>query len=244
MRIFFGVLLTPVFYIVFFVFLVIFHPVQWVSIKLFGYSMHKRSVDILNFFLTYSSLLLFNIPRLKNKVNIPKGRSIIFVSNHQSTFDIPGLIYFFRKFHGKFISKIELVKARIPSISINLRHGGGANIDRKNSEQAKSEIAKLAQRMKINNWSAFIFPEGTRTKNGKMKAFQIGGISTIATVVPEVLIVPVAIKGSWNMAKKGVFPLLPFNKITWEVLTPIEINGRDLSDVILEAEESIRKVVE
>lgn len=244
MRIFFGVLLTPVFYIVFFVFLLIFHPIQWMSIKLFGYSMHKKSVDVLNFFLTYSSLLLFNIPRLKNKVNIPKGRSIIFVSNHQSTFDIPGLIYFFRKFHGKFISKIELVKARIPSISINLKHGGGANIDRKNSEQAKSEIAKLAQRMKVNNWSAFIFPEGTRTKNGKMKAFQIGGISTIVTVVPEVLIVPVAIKGSWNMAKKGVFPLLPFNKITWEVLAPIEINGRDLSDVILEAEESIRKVVE
>lgn len=199
---------------------------------------------MLNFFLTYSTLLLFNIPRLKNRFKLPKGRSIIFVSNHQSTFDIPGLVFFFRKYHGKFISKIELVKANLPSISFNLKHGGGANIDRENSEQSKYEIIKLAKRMKERNWSAFIFPEGTRTKDGKMKAFQIGGISTIASIVPEALIVPVAIKGSLEMTKKGMFPLLPFNKMTWEVLSPIEIKGRDINEVIKEAEDSIRKVVE
>jgi 1-acyl-sn-glycerol-3-phosphate acyltransferase len=244
MRKFLGFILSPVFYVLFALFLLIFHPIQWVCYKVFGYKAHKKSVDTLNFFLTYSTLVLFNIPKLKNRIQIPKGRPIIFVSNHQSTFDIPGLIFFFRKYHGKFISKIELAKSKIPSIAFNLKHGGGANIDRKNSEQSKMEIKKLAERMKLNNWSAFIFPEGTRSKDGKMKAFQVGGISTIASIVPEALIVPVAIRGSYEMAKKGMFPLLPFNKMTWEVLTPIEISGRDINDVIKEAEDSIRLKVE
>ncbi|MBX2948312.1 MAG: 1-acyl-sn-glycerol-3-phosphate acyltransferase [Crocinitomicaceae bacterium] len=244
MRLVFGFLLSPVFYVVFGLFLVVFHPIQWVCYKLFGYNAHKKSVDVLNFFLTYSALLLFNVPRLKNRFELPKGRPIIFVSNHQSTFDIPGLIFFFRKYQGKFISKIELAKSKIPSIAFNLKVGGGANIDRKDSEQSIGEIKKLAKRMKKYKWSAFIFPEGTRAKDGKMKAFQVGGISTIATICPEALIVPVAIKGSLEMAKKGFFPLLPFHKMTWEVLSPIEIKGRDIQDVVKEAEDSIRKVVE
>jgi 1-acyl-sn-glycerol-3-phosphate acyltransferase len=244
MRTFFGYILTPLFYIAFALFLLIFHPIQWVTYKLFGYKAHKWSVDTLNFFLTYSSLILFNVPLLKNRFQLPTNRSMIFVSNHQSTFDIPALIYFFRKYHGKFISKIELAKSNIPSIAINLKYGGGANIDRKKSEQAIGEIKKLAERMKNNTWSAFIFPEGTRTKTGKMKPFQVGGIATIASVCPDVLIVPIAIKGSYEMAKKGMFPLMPFNCLSWEVLEPIEINGRDLSTVILEAENAIKSKVE
>lgn len=94
--------------------------------------------------------------------------------------------------------------------------------------------------MKKNNWATFIFPEGTRTKNGIMKSFQVGGISTIASIIPEALIVPIVINGSYQMSKKGGFPLLPFHKITWETLTPIEIKGRNINDVVLEAETSIR----
>ncbi|MCO5261021.1 MAG: 1-acyl-sn-glycerol-3-phosphate acyltransferase [Crocinitomicaceae bacterium] len=244
MRLFFGYLLTPVFYIFLGIFLLVFHPIQWLSYKLFGYRMHKTSVDVLNFFLTYSSLTLFNIPRVKNNFQLPKDRPIIFVSNHQSTYDIPGLIFFFRKYHGKFISKIELAKSKIPSIAFNLKHGGGANIDRKDSKQSKSEISMLAERMKKFKWAAFIFPEGTRSKNGRIKEFKSGGIITIASICPEALIVPIAIKGSYEMVKKGAFPLMPFNKMTWEVLSPIEINGRDINEVVLEAENSIRKVVE
>jgi len=244
MRVLVGFILTPIFYITFGFWLLIFHPIQWVCVKFFGYKAHKKSVDALNFFLTYSTLVLGNVPVVKGLNKVPKNRSIIFVSNHQSTFDIPGLIYFFRDFHGKFISKIELANAKIPSIAINLKYGGGANIDRKDSEQAKGEIRKLAERMKANKWSAFIFPEGTRTKDGKMKAFQVGGIATIVDVCNDVVIVPIAIKGSFQMAEKGMFPLMPFNKMSWEVLSPIEVEGRAIQDVILEAENAIRLKVE
>ncbi|MDT9702354.1 1-acyl-sn-glycerol-3-phosphate acyltransferase, partial [Streptomyces sp. P17] len=90
----------------------------------------------------------------------------------------PALIWFLRKFQPKFISKIELTKG-IPSISFNLKYGGGANIDRKDSKQAIGEIIKLGRRLEENNWSTVIFAEGTRARDGKIKPFQVGGIATL-----------------------------------------------------------------
>ncbi len=240
MKLIFGIILSIPFYLCFGLWLVLFHPVQVIAYNLFGYKAHKKSVDVLNFFLTYNSLILLNVPIFKNKYKIPHNRPIVFVSNHQSAYDIPGLIYFLRKYHGKFISKIELSRAPIPSIAYNLHKGGGANIDRKDSNQSKEEIKKLAEKMKANNWSAFIFPEGTRTKTGFMKEFHVGGIAMIHNVIPDVLIVPVAVNGSYEMTKKGMFPLMAFTPLTWEVLEPIETEGRDIAEVIKEAELAIR----
>ncbi|HZH54567.1 MAG TPA: lysophospholipid acyltransferase family protein, partial [Sphingobacteriaceae bacterium] len=184
--------LTPVFYLVFALLLLIFHPIQWVSLKLGGYGPHKKSVDVLNFFLTASYYLLGNSVTWINKYSLPIDRPIIFVANHQSMFDIPPLIYYLRKHHAKFISKIELTRG-IPSISFNLLHGGGANIDRQDSKQSIAEILKLAKNMKKNKWSVVIFPEGTRAREGIMKSFHVGGIATILKKVPDALIVPIAI---------------------------------------------------
>jgi 1-acyl-sn-glycerol-3-phosphate acyltransferase len=234
-----GFILTPIFYFFFALCLLVFHPIQWLSLKFGGYTMHKKSVDILNFFLTYCNILLFNTISFIDNKNIPPGQPIIFVANHQSTFDIPAMIYFLRRFHGKFISKIELAKG-IPSISFNLKHGGAANIDRKDSKQSIGEILKLANNMKTKNWSAFIFPEGTRTRDGKMKPFHVGGIATLLKKNPDALIVPVAINGSYEMTKSGLFPLIPFVKMSWEVLDPIDKIGKTLEEIVLEAEQKIR----
>ncbi|RZL18522.1 MAG: 1-acyl-sn-glycerol-3-phosphate acyltransferase, partial [Pedobacter sp.] len=214
---FFGYLFTPLFYILFFGFLCIFHPIQWICYKLFGYKAHKISVDVLNFFLTYSNWSLFNSVTFVNQQNLPADRPIIFVANHQSMYDIPGMIWYLRKHHPKFISKIELTK-NIPSISYNLRVGGGANIDRKDSKQAVSELIKLGRRMKENNWSTVIFAEGTRAKDGKLKPFQVGGIATLLKVVPDALLVPIAIENSWKIVRYGMFPLTVGNPIKWTVL--------------------------
>ncbi len=238
-----GYILTPIFYICFFLMLIIFHPIQWLSLKLGGYSAHKKSVDILNAALVATYYSLFNTVKFKNTYTLPTDRPIIFVANHQSTFDIPPLIYFLRKHHGKFISKIELVKAGIPSISFNLKHGGAANIDRKDSKQSIAEILKLANHMKTKNWSTFIFPEGTRTKTGHMKPFAVGGIATILKKNPNALIVPIAINGSYEMTQFGNYPLMPFTSMSWEVLPPIEPAGRSVEELVAEAEQYIRAKV-
>src|SRR6185312_9308284 len=165
MRKLLGYILSPLVIIAFFLVLLIFWPIQWACFTLSGYAAHKRSVDILNLFLLRTFYLAGNRVIFINKQNLPIGRPIIFVANHQSLADIPPLIYYLRKYHAKFISKIELTRG-FPSISYNLKHGGAANIDRKDPRQSIAEIVKLALRMKENKWSAVIFPEGTRSKDG------------------------------------------------------------------------------
>lgn len=242
MRKFFGYLLSPIHYLYFGFFIAVFHPIQWLCLKIGGYGAHKKSVDILNCFLVSSYYLLGNTVKFTNRQVLPTDRPIIFVSNHQSMYDIPPLIYCLRKHHGKFISKIELAKG-IPSISFNLRHGGAANIDRKDPKQSVSEIIKLARNMQTRNWSAFIFPEGTRAKTGKVKPFSVGGIATILKKAPNALVVPIAINNSWKMVIYGFFPLNTFIAMSWEVLPPIEPQGRLPEDIVSEAETQIRAKV-
>jgi 1-acyl-sn-glycerol-3-phosphate acyltransferase len=239
MRKLIGYILSPIFYLLFFLFLCIFHPIQWVCYRFFGYAAHKKSVDALNFFLHYSQLSLFNKVSFENHQNLPLNTPIIFVANHQSMYDIPGLIWHLRKFHPKFISKIELTKG-IPSISYNLKYGGGANIDRKDSKQAIMEIAGLGKRMKENNWGAVIFPEGTRAKDGKLKTFQVGGVATLLKRCPNALIVPVAIQNSWKIVQFGMYPLTVGLNVKWTLLPPVDQSKKLPEEIVLAAENAIR----
>jgi 1-acyl-sn-glycerol-3-phosphate acyltransferase len=240
MKKFLGYILSPIFYLLFGLSLLVFHPIQWICYRLFGYKAHKISVDALNFCLTYCDLFLVSSVTFRNEQDLPLQQPKIFVANHQSMYDIPALIWFLRKHHVKFISKIELTKG-IPSISFNLKYGGGANIDRKDSKQAVSEIIKLGRRMKENNWSTLIFAEGTRAKDGQIKPFHVGGIATLLKVVPEAMIVPVAIENSWKLVQYGTFPLSAAEQLKWTVLKPIPTIGKNPEEIVLEAENAIRE---
>lgn len=239
MKKFLGYLLSPIHYLCFGGLLVIFHPIQWLSLKLGGYTAHKKSVEILNFFIVGTYYLLGCRINFKNEQNLPLGRPIIFVANHQSVYDIPPLIWFLRKHQAKFISKIELTKG-IPSISFNLKYGGGANIDRNDRKQAIAEILKLGNQMHEKKWSAVIFPEGTRTRNGKLKPFAIGGMATLLKKAPEALIVPIAIENSWKLTRWGQFPLGVGENLSWTVLKPIEPGTLMAEEVLARAESQIR----
>jgi 1-acyl-sn-glycerol-3-phosphate acyltransferase len=242
MRKFLGYILTPIVTVVFMLALCIFHPIQWVCYKFFGYSAHKKSVDLLNFCLMSSLYLAGDTVKFTNNQDLPIGRPIIFIANHQSMFDIPPLIWYLRKYHAKFISKIELTRG-IPSISFNLKYGGAANIDRKDSRQSIAEIVKLALRMKGNKWSAVIFPEGTRSKDGNVKPFRAAGIATILKKCPEALLVPIVINNSWKIVKFGIFPINTFIRTTVDVLPPIEPGKTPAEELVLEAENRIRQAL-
>lgn len=237
-----GYILTPLHYIAFTFFLLIFHPLQWISFRFFGYKAHKKVVDLMNLGLMSSYYLLGNSVTFNNRFELPENRPIIFIANHQSLYDIPPLIWFLRKYHAKFISKIELTKG-IPSISFNLKHGGGANIDRKDSKSAIIEMSKFGARMQTNNWSAVIFPEGTRSKTGVMRDFQIGGIATLLKKCPEALLVPIVIRNSWKMVRYGTFPLGTFLNLKFEVLQPIEPTEKDMEVLVKHVETEIREAL-
>jgi 1-acyl-sn-glycerol-3-phosphate acyltransferase len=232
-------LLSIVYLIHFGLTLLIFHGFQVVALNVFGKKAHQKVVDYLNFFLTYGLYLTGSSIKLKNRAVIPADRPVIFVANHQSTFDIPALIWFLRKRHPLFVSKIELAKG-IPSISYNLRNSGAALINRKDSKQAVSEILRLGKLIHETTGAAIIFPEGTRTASGIMKPFIAGGVATLLKKVPNALIVPVAVDGTGAFNPKGIFPLRSFCKLSWTTLPPIEPAGRKVEEILAEAQEAIR----
>jgi 1-acyl-sn-glycerol-3-phosphate acyltransferase len=239
MKKFLGYILTPIVLICYMLTLCIFHPAQWVAYKFFGYSAHKRVVDVLNLCLTRCLLLSGNTVSFTNNQGLPVGRPIIFIANHQSLLDIPPLIWYLRKYHAKFVSKIELTKG-IPSVSFNLKYGGAANIDRKDQRQSIMEMMKLGQKMKENKWSAVIFPEGTRSKNGRVKPFRAAGVATILKKCPEALLVPIVIRNSWAVVKYGYYPLNTFTRMSLEVLAPIEPGKVPAEELVLKVEDNIR----
>ena len=231
-------ILSPIFVLTFLLILIIFHPLQWLGLKAFGYKGHKTAVDVLNFFLVKSLLVLGVTVRLKNEHTLPENASLIFVSNHQSTFDIPPFGLFFGKFHPKFVSKIELGKG-IPSVSFNLRHGGAALIDRKDARQALSTLGKFSKNIKKNKWGAVIFPEGTRSRNGKPKKFSINGLKMITKYNPDGYIVPVTINNSWKVFKYGKYPLGLGSPITFTTHKPIKIDSLPFDELMKETETAI-----
>lgn len=242
MKKFVGYILTPVTLLSALVILVLFQPLQWLLYKAFGYKGHKISTDIIHGSMMCCCCLLFNRFVFINKQKLPKGRPIIFLSNHQSLFDISPLAWFLRPYQARFISKIELTKG-IPSISYYLRVAGGANIDRNNPRQSLTEISALGTRMKERKWSAFIFPEGTRSSDGKVRPFQSAGIGMLLKKCPEALLVPVAINNSWKLTPSGIYPLGSFARITLEVLNPIEPGNTPIDELVQQAELQIRKKV-
>lgn len=235
-------ILSSIFGLVFFLILLIFHPIQWLCVNVFGYEAHKWSVDTLNWFLV-KSLLILGIPvHFKNEHDIPEGETIIFASNHQSMFDIPPIIWYLRKHHPKFVSKIELGKG-IPSISYNLRHGGAALINRKDRLQALKELITFSKRIHKNKWSAVIFPEGTRSRDGHPKKFATGGLKSIISYNKEAYIVPITVNNSWKIFKYGKFPFGIFSPLQVEVHAPVHLKNKDVDEVLHNVEEQIKSKI-
>ena len=218
--------LTALYFLCFGLSLLIFHPIQWVCFNVFGYEAHKRSVSILNWFLIRCTNVLGTRYTFTNKLDIPTDKPLIIVTNHQSMNDIPAIIWYMRKYHPKFVSKKELGKG-IPSVSYNLRHGGSVLIDRKDPKQALMAIASLGKYIEQHNRSAVIFPEGTRSRDGKPKPFKPMGLKTLLKKAPNALVVPISINNSWKLLKYGKFPMGLGAHVTFEV-HPLIANEGDL----------------
>lgn len=230
--------LSVIYFIFFAITLLIFHPIQWIFFNFFGYQAHKKSVDALNWCL----LRCLNIVGAQSKVTIntklPANQPVVIVSNHQSMWDIPPIIYYLRKYHPKFISKKSLGKG-IPSISYNLKHGGSVLIDRKDKEQSLSEILKFAKYLQKFKRGGVIFPEGTRNKYGKMSPFKRSGLRTLFENLKEGYVIPVSINNTWKLQRWGLFPLQPFVKVQFVAHEAVKISDFETDALI----DKIEKIV-
>lgn len=230
--------LSVIYYICFGVTLIFFHSLQWLSLKLFGYNAHKKSVDWMCFFLMFNTYILGTRYRVSGLSNLPKDVPLIFASNHQSFYDIPALAWFLRKSHPKFVSKIELGKG-IPGISFNLRNGGSVLIKRDDPRQSLREIAKLGKYIEDYQRSAIIFPEGTRSKKGEMKPFVKSGLKILCKEATSAYVVPITINNAWKMTARGKFPMGIGNTISLNIHEAIPVDGKDYDSLISKVEESV-----
>ncbi len=129
--------------------------------------------------------------RIYGQENIPNDRSVLVVSNHQGVFDI---IVFSSCIPMRiaWIAKRELFK--VPIFGRALHSAGYIPVDRGNREKAFNSLKQAAE--KIKNKTVVIFPEGTRTRSGKLAPFK-GGAGYLANE-SRVPILPVTITNSYE----------------------------------------------
>ena len=128
---------------------------------------------------------------------IDPSQSYVYMSNHQSNFDIPVLLAHL-PVQFRWLAKAELFK--IPLFGRAMRGAGYVEIDRFNRESAFQSIEEAAGKMK-DGVSVMIFPEGTRSRDGRIRPFKKGGF--VMAVDAGVPIVPIVLQGTWSIMDKS-----------------------------------------
>ncbi len=168
---------------------------------------------------------------------IKDARGIVYLANHASMFDIwalqaalPGQL--------RFIGKKELT--RIPIFGWIWKYSGNIPFDRKKPKEYVRMLAKAAQTLGDGK-CIILFPEGTRTKDGKLQEFKRGSFSVALN--SKATIVPVTINGSFSILKKGSFIINP-GLITLVIHDPLIPSG-DWSGKERELEmlNAVRKII-
>jgi 1-acyl-sn-glycerol-3-phosphate acyltransferase len=161
--------------------------------------------------------------------HIPAGRSCILMANHQSNFDIPVLLGRL-PVQFRWLAKEELFK--IPIFGRGMRGCGYISIDRTNRKLAFESLKEAARKIR-EGVSVMIFPEGTRSMDGKIRPFKKGGF--VLSVDAGVPIVPIIIHGTRAIMPKGRL-MIRSQDVRMEVLAPINTSAytRKTKDELME----------
>lgn len=175
----------------------------------------------------------------------PLPDRLLLVTNHQSMADIPLLMWAFPRHDLRFVAKRELGKY-IPYISLSLRAGGHAIISRtsdfRDGARAMARLADLSER----GISPVVFPEGTRSRTGKVGRFNSGAVRIILERAP-LPVLAAAVDGGWQIAKlKGL--IRNFGRTRYRVkllgLHPAPRGKREILATLAEVEREIRGQME
>ena len=170
--------------------------------------------------------------------NIP-DKTCVFMGNHQSILDIPVMRYSTQRTLD-FVAKKELAKA--PLIGYWITHVKSVTIDRDNIREGMKAINQAVNNIK-DGYNFTIFPEGTRSKDGKIHEFKRGSIKIASK--PKAPIIPVAIKGtSACFEDSKEFVPGKVKVIFGEAIETENISKEVERELMLRVEESVRSLYE
>jgi 1-acyl-sn-glycerol-3-phosphate acyltransferase len=166
--------------------------------------------------------------RVIGRQNVDPGVPRIYMSNHQSYFDIFALLAYL-PVHFKFILKQELMG--IPLFGLAMKKAGYIGLEREDPRKAIKSLIEAAEKIR-KGASVVIFVEGTRSPDGNLLPFKKGGFNLALRSGCD--IVPVVIKGSRRIVPKGS---LKINSGTFDLQIgqPIPTKGlskRDIPDLM------------
>jgi 1-acyl-sn-glycerol-3-phosphate acyltransferase len=163
-------------------------------------------------------LLIFSGVRLDVDFSVPLSpdQRCIYMSNHQSVFDIPALIVSLPG-QTRLLAKQSLF--RIPIFGWAMKAGGFISIDRKNRSKAKESFNLAVLRLKEGS-STLVFPEGTRSLDGRLQPFERGGF--LLALKSGLPIVPVGVIGSMSIRRRGSYVVRP-GRITVRYGRPLKV---------------------
>lgn len=172
---------------------------------------------------------------VKGLSNIDLSAPYIYMANHQSNFDIPVLLGHLAV-QFRWLAKVELFK--IPIFGRAMRKVGYISIDRYDRESAFKSLDVAANKIK-NGVSVLIFPEGTRSRDGKIRPFKKGGF--VLAIDSGVPIVPVVITGTRAIMPQGKFRIYP-GHVSMVIQKPIDtsVYTRETKEALME---SVRRVI-
>ena len=170
--------------------------------------------------------------------NIP-DKTCVFMGNHQSILDIPVMRYSTQRTLD-FVAKKELAKA--PLIGYWITHVKSVTIDRDNIREGMKAINQAVNNIK-DGYNFTIFPEGTRSKDGKIHEFKRGSIKIASK--SKAPIIPVAIKGtSACFEDSKEFVPGKVKVIFGEAIETENISREVEKELMLRVEESVRNLYE
>jgi 1-acyl-sn-glycerol-3-phosphate acyltransferase len=150
------------------------------------------------------------------------GRTYMFVSNHQSIYDIP-ILFWSLPYQLRIIAKESL--GRFPFLGWHLRRTGHMLVDRSRPDRAK--IFGWASRLTSQGLSLIVFPEGTRSRGGRVARFKGG--SFYLALEAGLPVVPLSVIGSRHVMLKGRLATCP-GRVSLIVHEPIPTRGMQEAD--------------
>jgi 1-acyl-sn-glycerol-3-phosphate acyltransferase len=152
--------------------------------------------------------------------HVDQRQSYVIVSNHQSQFDI-FVLYGWLDIDFKWVMKQELRK--VPLIGIACERLGHIYVDRTNREAALASINAAKQRI-VDGTSVLFFPEGTRSRDKRMRPFKKGAFRMALDL--QLPILPITIQGTREVLPSDTLDLFP-GRATMTIHPPIPIQDYD-----------------